>query len=224
MRNDPEGTSWWDDIWKGLVALAAAILVVGVIALVTVATGGTVAPIIMGAGIGMLISGGFSVGTQYFITGKIDWAQVLLDTSIGGIMGAFGGSAIGQLGMTAASFGVEFAGSLAGDWIAGDGLDFLGAFTTAVFAAGFTFIGGVGAQNGRLGARRAALATKKQILAKNANKGYRSINNFLFGLKSNAKRIKKATQALNNQAIREMLSVKNIGYNFLTTFISAFGV
>ena len=218
MRNDPEGTSWWDDIWKGLVALAAAIVIVGVVALVTVATGGTAAPILIGAAVGVGISSVTSVISQ----GKnFNIGQFLLDISIGGVLGAFGGSAIGQLGMTAASFGVEFAGSLAGDWIAGDGLDFLGAFTTAVFAAGFTFIGGAGVQNGRLGARQAALATKKQILTKNANKGYRSINNFMFALKSNAKRIKRVTQALNKAAIRDILSKKNVGYGLFSSIIQS---
>ena len=216
MFTDASGTSWWDDIWKGLVALAAAIVIVGVVALVTVATGGTAAPILIGAAVGVGISSVTSVISQ----GKnFNIGQFLLDISIGGVLGAFGGSAIGQLGMTAASFGVEFAGSLASDWIAGDGIDFLGAFTTAVFAAGFAFIGGGGAQNGRLGARQAALATKKQILTKNANKGYRSINNFMFALKSNAKRIKRVTQALNKAAIRDILSKKNVGYGLISTIL-----
>ena len=108
---------------------------------------------------------------------------------------------------------------LASDWIAGESLDFLGAFTTAVFAAGFAFIGGGGAQSGRLGARQAALATKKQILTKNANKGYRSINNFKFALKSNAKRIKRVTQALNKASIRDILSKKNVGYGLMSTIL-----
>ena len=218
MFTDASGTSWWDDIWKGLVALAAAIVIVGVVTLVTVATGGTATPILIGAAVGVGISSVTSVISQ----GKnFNIGQFLLDISIGGVMGAFGGSAIGQLGMTAASFGVEFAGSLASDWIAGDSLDFLGAFTTAVFAAGFAFIGGGGAQNGRLGARQAALATKKQILAKNANKGYRSINNFKFALKSNAKKIKRVTQALNKAAIRDILSKKNVGYGLFSSIIQS---
>ena len=219
MFTDASGTSWWDDIWKGLVALAAAIVIVGVVALVTVATGGTAMPVVIGAIAGGVISGTVSIGTQYLTTGSVNWEQFLLDISIGGVLGAFGGSAIGQLGMTAASFGVEFAGSLASDWIAGESLDFLGAFTTAVFAAGFAFIGGGGAQSGRLGARQAALATKKQILTKNANKGYRSINNFKFALKSNAKRIKRVTQALNKASIRDILSKKNVGYGLMSTIL-----
>ena len=80
-------------------------------------------------------------------------------------------------------------------------------------------MGGGGAQSGRLGARQAALATKKQILAKNANKGYRSINNFKFSLKSNAKRINRETQVLNKTAIRDILSKKNVGYRFISTIL-----
>lgn len=51
------------------------------------------------------------------------------------------------------------------------------------------------------------------------NKGYRSINNFKFALKSNAKRIKRVTQALNKASIRDILSKKNVGYGLMSTIL-----
>ena len=66
MFTDASGTSWWDDIWKGLVALAAAIVIVGVVALVTVATGGTAMPVVIGAIAGGVISGTVSIFNYRF--------------------------------------------------------------------------------------------------------------------------------------------------------------
>ena len=186
MRVDENGNSWWDSFWKGLVAVA--VVVVAVVAAITVATGGAAAPVLIGAAIGFGVNFGSSALTQFINTGTVDWGQALLSGAIGGVLGAFGGTAIGQLGMTGVTFGVEFVGSYASDWIAGTGFDFREAFSTAVFSAGFAFFGGGGAQNGILPARRNALASKQAILKKNAAGGY-TLAGFKGGLSSNARAI-----------------------------------
>ena len=188
MRVDENGNSWWDSFWKGLVAVAVAVVVVAVVAAITVATGGAAAPVLIGAAIGFGVNFGSSALTQFINTGTVGWGQALLSGAIGGVLGAFGGTAIGQLGMTGVTFGVEFVGSYASDWIAGTGFDFREAFSTAVFSAGFAFFGGGGAQNGILSARRNALASKQAILKKNAAGGY-TLAGFKGGLSSNARAI-----------------------------------
>ncbi|HIZ63611.1 MAG TPA: RHS repeat-associated core domain-containing protein [Firmicutes bacterium] len=188
MRVDENGNSWWDSFWKGLVAVAVAVVVVAVVAAITVATGGAAAPVLIGAAIGFGVNFGSSALTQFINTGTVDWGQALLSGAIGGVLGAFGGTAIGQLGMTGVTFGVEFVGSYASDWIAGTGFDFREAFSAAVFSAGFAFFGGGGAQNGILPARRNALASKQAILKKNAAGGY-TLAGFKGGLSSNARAI-----------------------------------
>ena len=212
MRVDREGTSWWDDLWKGLLAVAIAIVVVAVVVAVTVATGGAAAPVLIGAAIGFGVSVGVSALTQYAQTGTINIGQVLLAGAIGGVLGAFGGSAIGQLGMAGVTFGVEFVGSLASDWIAGVDLNFKEAFTTAFFSSAFSFMGGAGAQKDILPIRRQALSTKQAIINRYAAGGY-SLAGFKGGLSSNARRLAK----LSRDAINNLL--KGTGLNIFSSFL-----
>lgn len=62
------------------------------VAAVTVATGGSAVPVIAAAAIGAGVSAGTSVAVQYAITGKVDISQVVVDASIGTIIGALGGA------------------------------------------------------------------------------------------------------------------------------------
>ena len=97
MYVDPDGhmPEWLQ--WT-LVGLSAAVAVAA-IAVITFASGGTAAPILIGAGIGALTSAGISAGMQLATTGTINVGQLLVDTAVGGVMGAFGGSALGVIGM-----------------------------------------------------------------------------------------------------------------------------
>ena len=102
----------------GLVVLAS-VATVAVIA----ATSGLAGPVLIGAGASSLISLGTSVVTQKVVDKKIDWNQVFVDTAIGAVMGAFGGSALSQLGMMFAGGGSGFISSVASDWVKGESID-----------------------------------------------------------------------------------------------------
>ncbi len=64
----------------------------------------------IGAGVGLLIGGSFSIAEQYFTTGEIDWKQVGISASIGAVSGGvagltlgLGNAAIGMAGLTGTS-------------------------------------------------------------------------------------------------------------------------
>ena len=200
MNVDPTGEEWWQVFLVVVVAVVAVV----VIAAVTVATGGTATPVLVGAGIGALSNGAISIGTQWATTGTIDLGQVFVAAAIGAVTGAFGGSALGRVGLAIANGATEFAGSLASDWVAGESLNFAEASLTAVLSMAGSFVFGGGAQNGKLKARKAALVTRRAIKAKGPS-GYRHITNYTFGLNSNKMRLNRVTKELNVAAIREIL-------------------
>lgn len=103
----------------GLVVLAGAIIIAAVVAL-TVASGGTAAPVLIGAALGATAGGVSSAAMQMLENGKIDVAQLIIDITVGGVMGAFGGSTIGRIGMTLAGGGTGFASSIADNWVHGE--------------------------------------------------------------------------------------------------------
>jgi hypothetical protein len=154
-----------DSVSKGLGFLCIAILIVG---LIVVCSGGLAAPILIGAGVGAIVSGGISAGVQYATTGGIDWGQVFVDAAVGGVMGAFGGSTIGFLGMTIAGGLVGFGGSAASDVVAGNPVDIGKAFGAMALGVAVSLLGGLlggggGAQNGQLGALKNAVKVSKDI-------------------------------------------------------------
>ena len=203
MNVDPEGTWSWKKFWKIFAVVAVGIVAVAAVAAITALSGGSLTPIITGALIGAVVSGGISAGVQWATTGTVNGGQVLVDAVVGGVLGAFGGSAIGQVGMAIAGGLTSAAGSVAGDWMSGDKINYAKAAFSGALGALISFAGGAGAQNGELGARQAALATKKQILSRNAAGGYRhSIN---FAMKSNAMRIARVTKELNSEAIKSII-------------------
>lgn len=171
MNVDPDGTSWWNQFWKVVGVVALAVVVVAAVALITVASGGSAIPVLIGAGIGAGVGFGTSVGMQLVTTGKVDWGQVFIDTAVGGIMGAFGGSAIGQWGMAIAGGAVGFGSSIAGDWVAGREINWGAAALAGAIGFGMGFIAGPGSQHGQLGARQAATGTLNKIADK-AGRGY----------------------------------------------------
>ena len=200
MNIDPEGTWSWKNFWKGMVVLAVG-LVVATVAAVTVLSGGTAAPVLIGAAIGGIVSGGISIGTQLAMTGTIDVGRLLVDVTVGGVLGAFGGSAIGKIGMMIAGGLTSGAGSVAGDLVQGEKVNIAKAIASGVIGSLIALTGGAGAQYGKLGARQAALATKRQILSRNASGGYRHVTNFNFAIGSNTLKIAKITKVLNIEAI-----------------------
>lgn len=201
--------------WKRFLVIVAAIVVVAAVVAVTVATGGSAAPVIVGALIGGATSFGISAATQYAQNGSVNWDEAIVDGAVGMAMGAFGGSAIGKLGLGISNGLISFAGEAAGCWIEDEALDWGNALAAGA-AAGFMGIAsGGGAQYGKTGARKAALATRKQIQQRYNSGGYRTQNNYEFGLKSNKGRIDRATKILNKVAINNILldTVKTFGLN-----------
>ena len=117
MRTDPNGTSWWSDLWNTIAAIA---IVVGIVALVAVTAGGAaialgastamVSAIAMGATVGGLVAGAMEIGTQLINNGygNIDLGSVALETFGGAAYGAISGvmnattSGLVRLGMRGA--------------------------------------------------------------------------------------------------------------------------
>ena len=202
MGYDPDGT--WDWL-RAIAVVALAVVAVAAVAAITVATGGSAAPVIAGAVIGGLSNTAISAGVQYATTGTVDPTQLLVDASIGMVTGAFGGSAIGKVGMAAANGITDFAGSIASDWVAGEEtID----WTRAGVAAGMSFVTGFlsggGAQRGKLSARKNALATRRSIQSKGV-KGYGNASRYRFGLNSNKRHLQRVTQELNRESIAEIV-------------------
>lgn len=218
-QNDPinrsDESGYLSKFWKRFLVIAAAAVAVVATVAITVATFGSATPVIVGAIVGGVVNAGISAATQYATTGTIDPGKVFTDGAIGAVLGAVGGSAFGAGGMAIANAGLSAAGSMANDWIEGNDIDYGRALGSA--ALGFVFGGiGGGAQHGLTGARQAALSTKNQIIEKFASGGYRTYNNYLFAMKSNALRIENATKTLNK------LAVMNIFEDYSITFEAMF--
>ncbi len=142
MAVDPNGNAWWH--W-----LLGAVAAVAIVALVTVATGGAALPVLVGAGIGAVTSGAMSVVTQVMATGTINFAELVIDMSFGALTGAFGGTALGVLGMTVAGGLTGFASSVAHDIESGNGIQWGDAIISGAIGAAFGALTGGGAQYGK---------------------------------------------------------------------------
>ncbi len=191
-RCDPTGHSW-ESFWRGVGVVAIAAVAVAAIAVITVASGGTAAPILIGSGIGALTSAGISAGMQLATTGTINVGQLLVDTAVGGVMGAFGGSTLGVIGMGIAGTGTSFAGSIAGDLVAGNSIDWGSAGISAAAGLVFGLVGGPGAQHGKISLRANTLKNIKVSQQK-----------FAQSQKDLARVLTNRTAALNNHAIKQI--------------------
>lgn len=202
---DPTGTFDWKKFWKGFAIVAVAIVTVVAVTAITVASCGTAAPVLLGAAIGAGVNAGISAVVQSATSDTIDWGKFAVDIAVGGIMGAFGGSVIGLVGMTIAGGVVGAAGSVAENWVTDQPINVADAVIAGAFGALTAFIGGAGAQHGQTEGRRAALAVGKQIRARNAAGGYRHVTNFNFAVRSNHARLTRATRLLNRTAIHSII-------------------
>lgn len=198
-----------------LVGLAA-VVAVAAIAVITVASGGTAAPILIGAGIGAVTSAGISAGMQYATTGTIDFGQLLVDTAVGGVMGAFGGSALGIWGMGIAGAGTSFAGSVVGDLVAGNSIDWGTAGISAADGFVFGLIGGKGAQHGKISMRANTLKNIKISKQKFAS-GKFTAERFAQSQKDLARVLVKRTTALKKYAMQQIY--QGIYPNLITEII-----
>ena len=214
VRVDYNGNAWWDNWWKGLIAIGVAVVAVVAIAAITVATGGSAAIVFIGAGIGAATSLAVSAGTQLAFTGKIDLGQLLLDVAVGAIMGAFGGTGLHAGVLTPIGGFVEAGASLASDAMAGDKLNIGKAMVAGAFGALFSAIGGHGAQKGLIKPRRAAIKNMK-LATKNYKMGKYTLQGYQDAMNSFSKRYVKATVNL------KIMGTKALYEGVYTTLITS---
>ena len=150
-----------------------------------------------------MTSAGISAGMQLATTGTINVGQLLVDTAVGGVMGAFGGSALGVIGMGIAGTGTSFAGSIAGDLVAGNSIDWGAAGISAAAGLVFGLVGGPGAQHGKISLRANTLKNIKVSQQKFAS-GKFSPQQFAQSQKDLARVLTNRTAALNNHAIQQI--------------------
>lgn len=143
MFVDPSG---WEaySCWKGVFAFVGAVLIVSAVATVTFFTGGSALIVLAGAGVGLASGFGVSAITQLAFTGTIDVNQLLLDASVGIIMGAFGASTISAIGNAIAGGIVGAGSSVASDLMNGESINIASAILSGVLGVFFSY--GCGAQ------------------------------------------------------------------------------
>ena len=151
---------------KTAIVVAAGVAVVAAVAAITVLTGGTAAPVLVGAALGVASSGISSAVMQIADTGSIDISKLFIDMTVGGVLGAFGGSAISRLGMTIAGGATGFASSVAEDWVKGRAINIESALYSATIGALFGFNSGAGQQFATRGATSAIKGTLGKISSK----------------------------------------------------------
>ena len=174
MNVDPNGTWSWSKFWKTVAVVVVAVVVVAAVVAVTVVTGGAAAPVLASAGIGAVTSGVVSGVTQYATTGYIDLAQLFVDVAFGTVTGAFGGSTLGALGMAIAGGVTGFMGSVAGDFVAGQDIQWGMAVVSGIIGAVFGAASHGGAQYGKNDTLKMKLSLRKQKMAE--GKPLRAIN------------------------------------------------
>ena len=142
---DENGNWSWKRFWKTLVTVVVAVAVVATIAAITVASGGSAAVVLAGAGIGTVSSGISSTITQLSSGNRFSFSQLFIDMSFGAITGAFGGSSFNVLGVAAGNSITSFFSSITSDWVEGNPID-LGKAGMSVLAGFITgLISGAGA-------------------------------------------------------------------------------
>ncbi len=152
-----------ESIKDGLIALGVAVVVVAVIAIVTMVSGGLATPVLVGAVIGAFSGGAISAGMQYATTGSVEVGQVMLNASIGAIMGGFSGSGLSQLGMTIAGSLTGTGSSIVSDVISGSSIHLGRAIFAGVTSGFFAYMGGAGGQYGKI-SQRANIIDKMNAL------------------------------------------------------------
>ena len=123
MYVDPDGhmPEWldcnWEQIRRAVIVIGAAALAVTAVAVATYVSGGSIIPVLVGAAVGAGTAIGVSAGCQFLSTGRINIGKLLVDTAVGAVSGAFGGTALNNMGMFYSGFGTGFLGSIAEDLV-----------------------------------------------------------------------------------------------------------
>ena len=198
---DPNGNAWWH--W-----LLGAVAAVAIVALVTLATGGAALPVLIGAGIGAATSGVMSVVTQVMATGTINFAELVMDMSFGALTGAFGGTALGILGMTVAGGLTGFVSSVAHDVESGNGIQWGNAIISGVIGAAFGALTGGGAQYGK----NLTLKSKINLFREKSSQG-KPINALIAQIKNERNLLSKA-------GVRSFQPDETLLYTFILEYVA----
>ena len=198
---------------KTAIVVAAGVAVVAAVAAITVFTGGTAAPVLVGAALGVASSGISSAVMQIADTGSIDISKLFIDMTVGGVLGAFGGSAISRFGMTIAGGATGFASSVAEDWVKGRAINIESALNSATIGALFGFNSGAGKQFATRGATSAIKGTLGKISSRTGswNKGLTKI-------------YKNKLNRISNEVISQMKSGfgKDVGTDIIQTLFDLY--
>ena len=170
--------------------------------------GGAAAPVLIGAAVGAGVSGSVSAITQ--LTGpehSISLGKVFTDMAIGGITGAFGGTALNAIGMGISGSITGFLGSIASDFVSGDSINWGMAIWSGILGGAIGYFGGAGAQNKKI----SDLTKYRNRIADCRRKGI--TNKYYTGA------VKKMSSiiAVSNQAI-----IRNVSYTFITDLIDQY--
>ena len=173
-RFDPTGHDW-EQILRGIGVFVLGTIVVAGIAVATYFSGGSIIPVLIGAGVGAAIGGTVSAGCQLISTGTIDVGKLLVDTTVGMVGGAFGGSTLGVVGMGVSGAITGFAGSVAGDIVESGSLYDVklgAAIMSGVLGGLLGVLGGPGAQYGKLGNVMKYTSKLNNVKARNITNKY----------------------------------------------------
>ncbi len=120
---DPNGTFDWDKFWRTLGTIAVAAVVLAITVAVCIATVGTAAPVLIGAGVGFAMGMAGSAITQAIFTGIVDVGKMFLGGFVGAISGAVAVTEIGFWGSVAFGGFISGVASIGEDVIDGEGID-----------------------------------------------------------------------------------------------------
>ena len=103
--------------------LVVAALATAATVAICIATVGTAAPVLIGAGVGFALGMGMSAVTQAVTTGSVDIGKMFLDGFVGAMSGAVAATGIGLLGSMAVGGVLGGATSVGEDIIDGKGIN-----------------------------------------------------------------------------------------------------
>ena len=145
MGYDPDGTWNWGTFWRALGVLAVAAAVTAISIAVSIATVGTAAPVLLGAGIGFAFGTGMSAATQAAFTGNVDIGKMFLDGFVGAVSGAVAVTGIGVAGSAVLGGVLGGASSIGEDIIDGKSPNPYKFFLSAGLGAVGGLVSGAGA-------------------------------------------------------------------------------
>lgn len=199
--------------WAKFVIIGVAVAAVIAIAIVAPVA----IPVLVGAAIGGTTSAVTSIVSQSLSKEEFSWDQFILDVAIGTVLGAFGGSAVGPLGMSFIQGTGGVVSSIGSDLIADRQIDIGSAVISGTIGA-FMGLASKGAQYNKSGAVDSIRGTLSNINKQTGSwkKGLQTIFN---------NRLEDAKNKLVKSALKEMLdgTVTQIVFDFIAEGLKIIG-